>query len=144
MRILNQEPFHVIPGSSLVLKARIELGPLEEVSQVTWEREPETGIDPERVTLASCPGGGPECAGTRPNVRASVEQQVATLQINGYGEAESGVYGVSVTDHAGATATAQCIVRTYGTVGHTAGDLGRSTDVAETKNTSIDEHVYKC
>ncbi|TNN78455.1 hypothetical protein EYF80_011238 [Liparis tanakae] len=122
VHILNQEPVHVIPGSSLVLKARIELGPLEEVSTLTWQREPETGTDHERAALASCPGGL-ECVGTRPNVRASVERQEATLQVDGYGEADSGVYGVSVTDHAGTRVTAQCIVRTYGTV-DTDGDLG--------------------
>ncbi|XP_034409961.1 uncharacterized protein si:dkeyp-97a10.2 [Cyclopterus lumpus] len=118
VHILNEEPLHVMPDSSLVLKARIEHGPLEEVSAVTWEREPETGIAPGRVTLASCPGRGLECAGTRPNVHVNVEQQETTLQINGYSEAESGVYAVTVMDHKGATTTAHCIVRTYEAVHH--------------------------
>lgn len=116
VHILNKEPVYVIPGSSLVLKARIEQGPLEEVSVVTWSREPETGVAPERVTLATCPGRSLKCAGARPNVHVNVEQQKTTLQINGYGGDDSGVYGVTVTDHKGANTTAHCIVRIYGTV----------------------------
>ncbi|XP_044064321.1 uncharacterized protein si:dkeyp-97a10.2 isoform X2 [Siniperca chuatsi] len=118
VHILNEEPVHVIPGSSLVLKARIGQGPLEEVSVVTWEREPETGISPERVTLATCPGRSLKCAGTRPNVHVNVEQQGTTLQINGYSSSDSGVYAVTVTDHTGAKTTAQCIVRIYEEVHH--------------------------
>lgn len=107
---------HVIPGSSLVLKARIEPGPLEEVSMITWEREPETGIAPVRETLATCPGGSRNCAGTRPSVHVNVEHQETTLQINGYSRADSGVYAVTVTDYTGVKTTAHCIVREYGTV----------------------------
>ncbi|XP_038566760.1 uncharacterized protein si:dkeyp-97a10.2 [Micropterus salmoides] len=118
VHILNEEPVHVIPGSSLVLKARIEQGPLEEVSVVTWEREPETGIFPETVTLATCPGRSLKCAGTRPNVRVNMEQQETTLQINGYSSSDSGVYAVTVTDHTGAKITAHCIVRIYEEVHH--------------------------
>lgn len=116
VHILHEQPVHVIPGSSLVLKARIEQGPLEEVSMVTWESEAETGIAPVRVTLATCPGESFKCAGTRPNVRVNMEQQETTLQINGYNRADSGVYAVTVTDHTGAKTTAHCIVREYGTV----------------------------
>uniref|UniRef100_A0A3B4WDI3 Si:dkeyp-97a10.2 n=1 Tax=Seriola lalandi dorsalis TaxID=1841481 RepID=A0A3B4WDI3_SERLL len=93
VHILSEQPVHVIPGSALVLKARIEHGPLEEVSTVTWEREPETGI----------------CVGTRPKVRVNVEQQETTLQINEYSRADGGVYTVTVTDHTGAKTPAQCI-----------------------------------
>uniref|UniRef100_A0A3P9H3X8 Si:dkeyp-97a10.2 n=1 Tax=Oryzias latipes TaxID=8090 RepID=A0A3P9H3X8_ORYLA len=104
VHIINEEPVHVIPGSSLVLKARIDQGPLEAVSMVTWERKPETGSHPVRVTLATCPGRSPH-----------VEQQETTLEINGYSRADSGVYAVTVTDHTGANITAYCIVREYGT-----------------------------
>lgn len=115
VHIINVEPVHVIPGSSLVLRARVDGGPLEAVSMVTWERKPETGSDPVRVTLATCPGRSSRCAGSRPNVRVSVEQQETTLEINGYSRADSGVYAVTVTDHSGANITAYCIVREYGT-----------------------------
>ncbi|AWO96139.1 Hypothetical protein SMAX5B_002566 [Scophthalmus maximus] len=118
VHILNEEPVHVIPGSGLVLRARIEQGPLEEVSVVTWEREPETGIAPTSVTLATCPGESLECAGTTPNVRANVGQQETSLQIDGYSGADGGVYAVTVTDHTGATTTAHCIVREYEAVHH--------------------------
>ncbi|XP_039973926.1 uncharacterized protein si:dkeyp-97a10.2 isoform X2 [Xiphias gladius] len=118
VHILHEQPVHVIPGSSLVLKARIEQGPLEEVSMVTWESEAETGIAPVRVTLATCPGESFKCAGTRPNVRVNMEQQETTLQINGYNRADSGVYAVTVTDHTGAKTTAHCIVREYEAVHH--------------------------
>ncbi|KAM9723388.1 uncharacterized protein ACNS7B_018812 [Menidia menidia] len=121
VHILNEQPVHVIPGSSLALRAQIRQGPLKEVSMVTWEREPETGNDVVRVRLATCPGGGSgglECTGTRPNVRVNVVQQETTLQINGYSRADSGVYAVTVTDHAGANATAHCIVREYEAVHH--------------------------
>lgn len=116
VHIINEEPVHVIPGSSLVLKSQIKPGPLEEVSAITWEYEPETGFNSRRATLASCPGRSLKCAGTRPNVHVSSEQQGTTLQINGYSRADSGVYTVTVTDHRGANTSRQCIVREYGTV----------------------------
>ncbi|XP_070767900.1 uncharacterized protein [Enoplosus armatus] len=100
------------------MRTRIEQGPLEELSVVTWERDPETGISSKRVTLATCPGRSLKCAGTRPNVRANVEHQETTLQINGYSGEESGVYAVTVTDHTGAKTTAHCIVRIYEEVHH--------------------------
>lgn len=118
VHILNEQPVHVIPGSRLVLKARIELGPLEEVSMVTWERKPETGNATARATLATCTGRGLKCAGTRPTVQVNTEQQGTTLQINGYGRADSGEYAVTVTDHTGAETTAHCIVREYEAVHH--------------------------
>ncbi|XP_068997692.1 uncharacterized protein [Embiotoca jacksoni] len=118
VHILNEEPVHVVPGSSLVLRARIEQGPLEDVSMVTWEREPETGIAPAWLMLATCPSRSLKCAGMRPNVRVHTEQQETILQINGYSRAESGVYAVTVTDHTGAKTTAQCIVREYEAVHH--------------------------
>ncbi|XP_026172699.1 uncharacterized protein LOC113136261 [Mastacembelus armatus] len=118
VHITNEEPVHVIPGSNLVLKARIEQGSLEEVSMVTWEREPETGVSPVRVTLATCSGGRLKCAGTKQNIHVNMEQQETTLQINGYTRAESGVYAVTVTDHSGAKTTAHCIVREYEAVHH--------------------------
>lgn len=116
VHIINEEPVYVIPGSDLVLKAKIQHGPLEEVSMVTWEREPETGIDPEKVTLATCPVKSPKCENKRPNVHMSVEPQATTLEMNGYRSEDSGVYAVTVTDQAGAKTTAYCIVRIYGTV----------------------------
>ncbi|XP_070822906.1 uncharacterized protein [Chaetodon trifascialis] len=118
VRILNQEPVYVIPGSSLVLRARIEQGPLEEISMISWERESETGVDPGKVTLATCPGSSLKCAGTRPNVRANAEQKETTLQIDGYSSTDSGVYAVTLTDHKGAETTAHCIVRMYEAVHH--------------------------
>ncbi|XP_040899390.1 uncharacterized protein si:dkeyp-97a10.2 isoform X2 [Toxotes jaculatrix] len=118
VQILNEEPVHAIPGSVLVLKARIQQGPLEGISMVTWEQEPETGIAPVRVTLATCPGESLNCVGTRPNVHGNVEQQETTLQINGYSREDSGVYAVTVTDHTGAKTTAHCIVREYEAVHH--------------------------
>lgn len=117
--ILNEEPVHVISGANLVLRARIEYGPLEEVSMVTWEQEPETGSESGRVTLATCPGKSGKCAGTKPHVHANVEQQETTLQINGYSNRmDGGVYSVTVTDHTGAKATVYCIVREYEAVHH--------------------------
>lgn len=117
VHILNEGPVYVIPGSSLVLRARIEHETLEEVSTVTWEREPESGT-PKKETLATCPSGSPECAVTRPSVRVNVEQQEMTLQISEYRRADSGVFAVTVTDHAGAKTTAHCIVREYEEVHH--------------------------
>lgn len=118
VHILSEEPVHVISGSSLVLRALIEQGPLEEVSEVTWEREPETGIAPTRVTLAVCSGRDLKCAGARPNVHVSTKQQEMTLQINGYSREDGGVYAVTVTDHTGARTTAHCIVREYEPIHH--------------------------
>lgn len=118
VHILNEQPVHVIPGTNLVLKAQVEPGPLEEVSQIAWEREPETGMAPERVTLATCPGKSTECTGTRPNVHVNTKQHETTLQINGYSRADGGVYAVTVTDNRGTKTTAHCIVREYEAVHH--------------------------
>ncbi|XP_035528744.1 uncharacterized protein si:dkeyp-97a10.2 [Morone saxatilis] len=118
VHILNEEPVYVIPGSKLVLNARIEVGPLESVFNVTWERESETGVDTKRVTLATCPDRSLKCDNTRPNVQMNVKQHETALQINGYSNADSGVYAVTVMDHKGAKTTAHCIVRMYEAVHH--------------------------
>lgn len=116
VHIINEEPVHVIPRSALLLKARVEHGPLEDITMVTWEREPETGVSPQRVTLAACPGRRYKCPGSRSNVQVSVDEQETTLQMIGYRAEDSGVYTVTITDHRGVKISAQCIVRTYGTV----------------------------
>uniref|UniRef100_A0A1A8Q2N5 Uncharacterized protein n=1 Tax=Nothobranchius pienaari TaxID=704102 RepID=A0A1A8Q2N5_9TELE len=118
VHVINEQPVYIIPGSTLDLKARIRMSPLEEISMVTWEREPETGFEPVRVTLATCSGGVLKCAGTRPNVRVNTEQQETTLQINGFSRADSGEYAVTVTDRTGANTSAHCIVREYEAVHH--------------------------
>lgn len=112
VHILNEEPVHQIPGSSLVLQAQIEHGLLEEVSMVTWERGSETGITPGKVTLATC--SGLNCTNTWPNVHVNVDQRGTTLKMNGYSRADSGVYAVTITDQTGVKTTAHCIVREYG------------------------------
>ncbi|XP_074539295.1 uncharacterized protein LOC141800581 [Halichoeres trimaculatus] len=118
VHILNEGPMYVIPGSSLVLEARIELGPLERISLVTWEREPESGVGSGKEILATCPGSGSKCAGKRPNVHGNMQHQKTTLQINGYSSTDSGVYAVMVTDQRGVNTTAHCIVRMYEAVHH--------------------------
>ncbi|XP_070691900.1 uncharacterized protein [Pempheris klunzingeri] len=129
VHILNEEPVYVIPGSSLDLKARVENGPLEEVSVVSWEREPESGFHPEKATLATCSGRGLKCAGTRPNVHVNMGQQETALQVNGYSSTDSGVYAVTVEDHTGAKTTAHCIVRTYEEVHHVSVSINASHSV---------------
>lgn len=114
VHITNEQPVHVIPGSRLDLKAWIKMDPRDEISMVTWERAPKTGFKP--VTLATCSGSSLKCVGARPNVDANTEQQETTLHINGYGREDSGEYSVTVTDGTGASSTARCIVREYGTV----------------------------
>ncbi|KAK5921958.1 hypothetical protein CgunFtcFv8_019269 [Champsocephalus gunnari] len=126
VHVLNEEPVHVMPGQQLFLRAQIEHGPLEEVSSVTWEREPETGMTHERVTLATCPGRSLKCAGTRPNVHVNMEQQETTLEMNAYEAADGGVYTLTVTDHMGAKTTAQCIVREYEEVHHVSVSINAS------------------
>ncbi|MEQ2278594.1 hypothetical protein AMECASPLE_000510 [Ameca splendens] len=116
VHILNEHPVHIIPGSKLVLTARIEKNPWEEVSTITWAREPETGQDRAKVTLATCPAKSPNCSGARPDVQMNLKQQETTLQINRYSIADSGEYSVTVIDRSGANTTGRCIVREYGTV----------------------------
>lgn len=118
VHIINREPVHVIPGSDLVLKARVEQGPLESISVLTWERELETGPDPKRVTLATCVGRSIKCVGTRPNVYVNVAEKEATLEIKAYSDEDSGVYILTVKDHKGVNTSAQCIVRIYEPVHH--------------------------
>ncbi|XP_061677339.1 uncharacterized protein si:dkeyp-97a10.2 [Syngnathoides biaculeatus] len=122
VHIANEEPLYIIPGSTLVLRAHIESGSPEEVSAVTWEREPESGAPEGRAALAACPGGSPQlpvqCASNRANVRASVQQQASVLHVSGYAAADAGVYAVTVTGKAGKSSTARCIVREYAEAVH--------------------------
>ncbi|KAM9352842.1 uncharacterized protein ABDE67_005204 isoform 1-T2 [Symphorus nematophorus] len=126
VHILNEQPVHVVPSSNLVLKARIELEPLEKLNMVTWEREAETGVDLKRVMLATCPSISPQCVGTRPNVHVNVKQQETTLEINDYNNGDSGVYAVTVTDQKGAKSTGHCIVRMYEAVHHVSVSINTS------------------
>lgn len=116
VHILNEQPEHVIPGSKLVLTARIEKNPLEEISRVTWAREPEAGHDRTKVTLVTCPAKSQKCFGGRPDVQMNLKQQETTLEINRYSPGDSGEYSVTVMDRSGANTTGRCIVREYGTV----------------------------
>lgn len=116
VHILNEEPVHAIPGTALLLKARMEHGPLEDITMVTWERETEAGASPQRVTLATCPGRRSKCSGSKPSVQVSVEERETTLQVIRYSAEDSGVYTVTITDQRGAKISAQCVIRTYGTV----------------------------
>lgn len=120
VRILNEEPVHVIPGSDLLLRARIESSVREEIAMVTWERETETGPAPDRETLASCPGGGDEtpCTGTKANVRAELGEEESALHISGYEATDGGDYIVTVTQRDGNRTSARCIVREYEAVHH--------------------------
>ncbi|XP_043973266.1 uncharacterized protein si:dkeyp-97a10.2 isoform X1 [Gambusia affinis] len=118
VHILNEQPVHVIPGSKLVLTAQIEKNLREEISMITWTREPETGHDRTKVTLATCPAKSPKCASGRPDVHVSLKQQETTLEMNRYSTEDSGEYSVTVTDHSGANTTGRCIVREYEAVHH--------------------------
>lgn len=115
VRILNEEPVHVILGSDLLLRAHVESQ--EEIAVVTWERETETGPAPNRVTLATCSSDTP-CAGTKPNVAASIGEQETALQISGYEASDGGDYIVTVTHQNGNKTSARCIVREYEAVHH--------------------------
>nr|XP_057940032.1 uncharacterized protein si:dkeyp-97a10.2 [Doryrhamphus excisus] len=126
VHISNEGPVYVIPGSALLLRARVEYGPLEAVAEVAWEREPESGAPEGRVRLAACPGGSSRCTGARANVRASVEGHESVLHLSGYGRADGGVYAVTVTDHEGATSTARCVVREYEAVHHVTVSINAS------------------
>uniref|UniRef100_A0A3B3TM91 Si:dkeyp-97a10.2 n=1 Tax=Poecilia latipinna TaxID=48699 RepID=A0A3B3TM91_9TELE len=99
VHILNEQPVHVIPGSKLVLTARIEKDLREEISTITWTREPETGYDRTKVTLATCPAKNPKCSGGKPDVQVSLKQQETTLEMNGYSTEDRGEYSVTVTHH---------------------------------------------
>ncbi|XP_012706876.2 uncharacterized protein si:dkeyp-97a10.2 [Fundulus heteroclitus] len=126
VHIVNEQPVHVIPGATLVLTARIQKDPREEISTITWAREPETGTDRTKVTLATCPARGPKCSGGGPDVQMSLEQQETTLQVNSYTSADSGEYSVTVTDGSGGNATGRCIVREYEAVHHVSVSINTS------------------
>ncbi|XP_027869364.1 uncharacterized protein LOC114142336 [Xiphophorus couchianus] len=126
VHILNEQPVHIIPGSKLVLTARIEKNLREEISMITWTREPETGHDRTKVTLATCPAKSPKCSGGRPNVQVSLKQQETTLEMNRYSTEDSGEYSVTVIDRSGANATGRCIVREYEAVHHVSVSINMS------------------
>jgi len=109
--ILNADPSHVILGSSLVLRARIEHGPLETVTTVTWQREPETGDARGRKVLASCSPGGP--AGC-PAGHMTLDAQATSLRVDAFSADDGGIYSLAVTDQSGARTTVYCVVREYG------------------------------
>ncbi|XP_057690249.1 uncharacterized protein si:dkeyp-97a10.2 isoform X2 [Corythoichthys intestinalis] len=122
VHISNEEPMYIIPGSTLVLRAHIEYNSQEELSAVTWERVPESGAPDGRAPLAACPGGTlplpVQCAGTKPNVRASLERGASVLHLSNYGKTDAGVYAVTVRGKKGQSSTARCIVREYEAVHH--------------------------
>lgn len=122
VRILNEEPVHVIPGSDLLLRARIESSAREEIAEVTWERETETGPVPNRETLATCPGSSSDnntpCTGTKPNMVAEMGEEETALHISEYEATDGGDYIVTVTQHDGNKTSARCIVREYEAVHH--------------------------
>ncbi|XP_061814733.1 uncharacterized protein [Nerophis lumbriciformis] len=124
--ISSKDPVYVIPGSTLLLRAHLELGPLEAVSEVTWEREPESGAPDGRVRLAACPGGSLQCAGIKAKVRVSLEGQESVLHLSDYSREDHGVYAVTVTDHQGARSTARCMVREYEPVHHVTVSINAS------------------
>ncbi|XP_072317724.1 uncharacterized protein [Eucyclogobius newberryi] len=129
LRVLNEGPVHVIPGSNLLLRARIESTPGDKLSMVTWEREAETGSTPNRLVLATCQGSGPSpCTGTRPNVLANVNvgEEESTLQISGYVPEDGGDYIVTVTHQNGNQTSARCIVREYEAVHHVSVSINMS------------------
>ncbi|XP_075897515.1 uncharacterized protein LOC142898458 isoform X2 [Nelusetta ayraudi] len=116
--IINQEPVYVILTTKLELRARIVLDPKENISSVTWGRRDETGVDPQEVTLATCPGRNLKCHNTKPNIYASFEGKDSTLKVDGFNGGYSGVYALTVTDQNGAKTTGYCIVRMYEAVHH--------------------------
>ncbi|XP_033837081.1 uncharacterized protein si:dkeyp-97a10.2 [Periophthalmus magnuspinnatus] len=130
VRILNEGPVHVIPGSNLLLRAHIESSTQDKVSMVTWERETETGPTPNRRVLATCPGSSQSpCAGTLPNVLANMGKEESTLQISGYQPADGGDYIVTVTHQNGNKTSARCIVREYEAVHHVSVSINVSHSV---------------
>ncbi|XP_045072439.1 uncharacterized protein LOC121558153, partial [Coregonus clupeaformis] len=105
------QPVNVLPAGRLVLQVQIDRGPKENISMITWEREPENAKppgNPGKVTLITFPGQERRLDG-----RLSVEQQGAILKLEGFGVADSGVYIVTVTDQAGVKTSAQYIVKEY-------------------------------
>lgn len=130
VRILNEGPVHVIPGTNLLLRARIESTSREKLTEITWEREAETGPTPNRVTLATCPGGSSSrCTGTKPNVLANMGDQDTTLQISEYEPSDGGDYIVTVTHQNGNKTSARCIVREYEAVHHVTVSINVSHSV---------------
>ncbi|XP_030214104.1 uncharacterized protein si:dkeyp-97a10.2 [Gadus morhua] len=111
--ILNPDPSHVIRGSNLVLRARIDHGPLETVATVTWEREPETGDAKGREVLASCSPGGPACPG-----HMTLDGQLTSLSVNSFSGDDGGIYSLTVSDQTGLPSRAYCVVREYEPVHH--------------------------
>ncbi|CAL8248254.1 unnamed protein product [Lota lota] len=111
--ILNADPSHVIRGSNLVLRARIDHGPLETVAMVTWERESETGDAEGREVLASCSGGGPACPG-----HMTLDEQSTSLRVDSFSGDHGGIYSLTVSDQRGVPTRAYCVVREYEPVHH--------------------------
>lgn len=110
--IQNVDPSHVILGSSLLLRARIEHGPLETVATVTWQREPETGDARGRKVLATCSPGG--C----PAGHMTLDAQATSLTVDTFGADDRGIYSLTVTDQSGVRTAAYCVVREYEPVHH--------------------------
>lgn len=117
VQIQAPQTVHVLPASSLVLQARIR--PLELVSTVTWQREAEHGSPAGQVTLATFPG-------RTQSGRVHLDQQGATLRLEGFTAADSGRYTVTVTDQSGARASDQCTVTEYVAVHHVSVSVNAS------------------
>lgn len=117
VHIQAPQAVHVIPASSLILHTQIR--PLEQVSTVTWQREAEHGRPAGQVTLATFPG-------KTPGGRVHLDQQGATLRLEGFTAADSGRYTVTVTDQSGAKASDQCTVTEYVAVHHVSVSVNAS------------------
>ncbi|KAJ8405001.1 hypothetical protein AAFF_G00329220 [Aldrovandia affinis] len=89
VRFQNQQPLHVALGRTLVLEARIDRGPEEKVSLLTWERETE-GQGKVRVFPVT-----PE------NPRVSTDQQGAKLRVTDFRKEDCGIYIITVMDQRG-------------------------------------------
>ncbi|RXN16469.1 zinc finger protein 595-like [Labeo rohita] len=104
VRFTNQQSLYVIKGQNLILQAQIELLDGEHVAKVTWDHAAKTSG--KTSTIAEFPR-------KISDERVTLEQQGATLKINGYQAADAGIYTVTVTDQSGLRRSAQRTVQEY-------------------------------
>ncbi|XP_048882884.1 T-lymphocyte surface antigen Ly-9 isoform X2 [Brienomyrus brachyistius] len=104
--IQTRQPLHVIPGSSLVLKAQISKKTGEQITKVMWERDAENRAGLAKVRVAEFPGQNAD-------PRMSVDDGGATLTVKDFREEDCGVYTISVMNQTNELHNASCLVREY-------------------------------
>nr|XP_023668782.1 T-lymphocyte surface antigen Ly-9-like [Paramormyrops kingsleyae] len=131
--IQTRQPLHVIPGSSLVLKAQISKKTGEQMTKVMWERDAENRAGLAKVLVAVFPGQNAD-------PRMSVDDGGATLIVKDFRVEDCGVYTISVMNQTNVLHSASCLVREYKAVSQVSTSINTSHPSLHCEASGTDPH----